>query len=62
MKSGTNRAVLVTELLTHDGPFVVIADDFVAARCSRCGGEAGDDAYFLEAGFLCGPCVRLVVH
>ncbi|HSF84552.1 MAG TPA: hypothetical protein VLG28_02680 [Acidimicrobiia bacterium] len=62
MKSGTNRAVLVGELLTLDGPYIVVADDFVAGRCSRCGEDAGDDAFFLDIGFLCGTCARLVEH
>ena len=60
MKSGTNRAVLVAELFAHDGPFVAVADDFVVGRCTRCREDVGDDAFFLEAGFLCGTCARQI--
>lgn len=62
MKNGTNRAVLVSELLTQDGPFVDVADDFIVGRCSRCGQDAGDDVYFMTDGFLCEPCARAVAH
>lgn len=58
MKSGTNRAVLVSELLSHDGPFVDIAEDFVVGRCSRCGSDVDGDAFFLDLGFVCGVCAR----
>ncbi len=60
MKSGTNRAVLVSELISGDGPYVAVADDFIASRCSVCAHDAGDDAFFLDEGFVCGTCVRLV--
>ena len=60
MKNGTNRAVLVSELLTIDGPFVAVAEDFVLGRCTRCGEDAGDDVFFVADGFLCGPCARAV--
>ena len=60
MKNGTNRAVLVAELLDHDGPYLAVADDFVVGQCSRCGEDAGDDAFFMDLGFLCGTCSRLV--
>lgn len=62
MKNGTNRAVLVGELLQGDGPYVAVAEDFLADSCSRCGLEAGTDAYFLAAGFLCSLCTRTVTH
>ncbi len=58
MKSGSNRAVLVSELIMQDGPFESIADDFVVGRCSVCAADVGDDAFFIEAGFVCGDCAR----
>ncbi len=60
MKSGTNRAVLVSELFAHDGPFVDVAEDFLAGRCTRCSLDVADDAFFLDEGFVCGDCARLV--
>jgi hypothetical protein len=62
MKNGSNRAVLVGELISHDGPFVDIAEDFVLGRCSRCADQTGDDVHFLSDGFLCGVCARAVPH
>lgn len=58
MKSGTNRAVLVSELLSHDGPFVDVAEDFVLGRCGRCASDVDGDAFFLDVGFVCGACAR----
>lgn len=60
MKSGTNRAVLVSELLTHDGPFGDVAEDFVLGRCTRCRSDVDGDAFFLDIGFVCGACARSV--
>jgi hypothetical protein len=60
MKNGTSRAVLVAELLSADGPYVTIADDFVMGRCSRCAHEVDDDVVFVPDGFYCGECARSV--
>lgn len=59
MKNGTSQAVLVTDLLGVEGPFSAVADDFVDDRCSICMGPAGDDARFVDAGFVCGECAPL---
>ncbi len=59
MKNGTSQAVLVGDLLRTEGPFLTIAEDFLADRCSACRGPAGDDVQFLVAGFICGECSPL---
>lgn len=59
MKNGASQAVLVRDLLSSEGPFAAIADDFVDDRCSVCAGPAGDDVRFLDAGFVCGECAPL---
>jgi hypothetical protein len=59
MKNGTSQAVLVTDLLRLEGPFIAVADDFVLDRCSACRGPAGDDVQFLLAGFVCHECAPL---
>ena len=37
MIPSSRPGLLVTELLSADGPFVVAADAFLALRCARCG-------------------------
>ena len=37
MPTGISNTVLVRDLLSHDGPFVHVADTFVAATCAGCG-------------------------
>ncbi len=56
MKNGTNAAVLVTDLLTDDGPSGEVADDFVATRCTICDQLGSDDMRFRAAGYLCARC------
>lgn len=56
MKNGTSSAILVRELFTGDGPHVLVAEDFVADRCTFCGQSAADGARFSEAGFVCDLC------
>jgi hypothetical protein len=56
MKNGTSRAVLVGDLFHDDGPFLSVADDFVAMRCGFCSHPVGDDALFAPDGFLCSAC------
>jgi hypothetical protein len=60
MRNGLGTAVLVTDLLGGDGPHRVAADDFLAHRCSACGGRHLDDMRFGGPGFLCPRC--LAVH
>ena len=59
MKNGTNRAVLVRDLFSGDGPFSWLAEDYVAQRCSRCGTPTDDDVRFHDDGFFCPPCWSL---
>ena len=56
MKNGTSRAVLVRDLFQSDGPFLTIAEDFLARRCGFCGHTADDDARFTTDGFWCSSC------
>jgi hypothetical protein len=56
MKNGTSRAVLVRELLRGDGPFLTIADDFVAHRCGFCSQPVGEDPRFTADGYWCAAC------
>jgi len=60
MKNGTSRAVLVRDLIRGDGPFVAIAEDFLASRCGFCGHRADNDARFIADGFWCSACAIAV--
>ena len=60
MKSGTNRAVLVRDLFSGDGPFSSLAEDYVAQRCSHCGVPTDEDVRFHDRGLFCPPCWSLV--
>ncbi|NNK90852.1 MAG: hypothetical protein HKO87_00335 [Acidimicrobiia bacterium] len=61
MKNGASNAVLVRDLLAEDGPFLALAEDFVAQSCTLCGLSIDDDAQFGASGLLCGPCYKLKI-
>jgi hypothetical protein len=56
MKNGTSRAVLVRDLFRSDGPYLTIAEDFLAQRCGFCGHTVDDDARFAGDGYWCSAC------
>jgi hypothetical protein len=56
MNNGTSRAVLVSDLFRGDGPFIALAEDFVAMVCGLCGQPADAEARFTIDGFLCSAC------
>lgn len=56
MKNGTSRAVLVTDLFRSDGPFLNIAEDFLARRCGFCGHSVDEEARFTIDGYWCSSC------
>ena len=56
MKNGASAAILVTDLLGADGPAAAIAEDYIAARCSRCAHHDMEDMRFGGGGYLCLRC------
>ena len=56
MKNGTSVAILVTDLLTTEGPYPRVADDFIDSACSRCGAFDQRDLRFCQGALLCDPC------
>ena len=48
--------MLVTDLLSEDGPFHRAADDFLASVCSRCGRPVERDGMHFGDGYFCTPC------
>ena len=56
MKNGTNRAVLVRDLFSGDGPFSSIAEDYIAQLCTRCAVPTDDYMRFHANWYLCTTC------
>ncbi len=61
MKNGTSVAILVTDLLTHEGPYRRVADDFIDAACTGCGAFDQIDLRFHNGGFLCNRCAGVTL-
>lgn len=62
MKNGTSTAILVTELLTAEGPYTRAADDFIDASCTRCGALDNDALRLIADELVCGGCARQTVR
>ena len=56
MKNGTSVAILVTDLLTEEGPYPRVADAYIDSACSRCGAFDQSDLRFRQGALLCDPC------
>ncbi len=56
MPTGRSNAVLISDLLSSDGPHARIADDFVRARCTQCGQPVAHDPRYDEWGAYCADC------
>lgn len=56
MPRGYSNTILVTDLLSSDGPFTHIADTFVSAECAGCGSELTHDPRYGEWGSYCPTC------
>lgn len=59
MKNGTSQAVLVRDLLSGDGPFAPIADDFLSGMCTLCSQPVDHDYPFVADGHMCEACAAL---
>jgi hypothetical protein len=56
MSNGTRPAVLVSELLSGDGPFLRGAEDFVARVCTGCSSVVERDGMHYGDGYYCSAC------
>lgn len=56
MPTGHSNTVLVSDLLTRDGPFVRVADAFMSSRCTGCGAQLAHDPRYAEWGAYCPNC------
>lgn len=52
----SHPGVLIADLLSGDGPFVRLAEDFVALVCGDCRSEASSRLIAVDGRFLCGDC------
>jgi hypothetical protein len=48
--------VLISDLLTQDGPHARVADDFVRAACAQCGEALAHEPRYGEWGAYCAGC------
>jgi hypothetical protein len=46
----------MSELFSGDGPFLRVADDFVASVCTRCGRTVDRQGTHDDHGYFCSPC------
>lgn len=56
VQTGRSNAVLITDLLSQDGPHARVADDFVRAACAQCGQPLNHDPRYGEWGAYCARC------
>lgn len=56
MRVGRSNTVLITDLLSKDGPHTRVADEFLRATCSRCGQPLTLDPRYDEWGPYCTEC------
>ncbi len=63
MSNGTRPGVLIRDLLSGDGPYARVAEDFLTGTCSGCGRPVERDAIHHDSGYLCAPCwARVAGH
>jgi hypothetical protein len=56
MSNGTKPGVLLSELFSGDGPYVAVAEDFVAAVCAGCGRTVDRNGVHDGRGYYCSTC------
>ena len=56
MTGNTRPAVLLSEILTGDGPHQDLADYFLAAECAGCGGDVGRQGRIEDDRWWCLSC------
>lgn len=56
MSNGTRPGVLLSELFSGDGPFVAVAEDFLASICTACGRTVDRNGVHDGRGYYCSAC------
>jgi hypothetical protein len=56
MRASRSNTILVSDLLSHDGPHQHVADNFVRSVCSGCGTTLTHDPRYGEWGAFCTQC------
>lgn len=62
MPTGRSNTILIADLLSHDGPHLRVADDFVRAQCTQCGEALAHDPRYDEWGAYCTDCWASTGH
>ena len=57
MKNGTTPGILISDLMSGDGPHQASADHFLLRRCEVCGYRTNDLLIAIEERFHCESCV-----
>ena len=56
MATGFSNTILVSDLLTTDGPFAHIAENFLSSQCAGCGSQLDHDPRHGEWEAYCATC------
>ena len=64
MKNGTTPGILITDLMSGEGPHQASADNFLLRRCEVCGFRTRDQLVVENDRFQCESCIstRTVVN
>jgi hypothetical protein len=56
MSNGARPGVLLSELLSGDGPFITVAEEFLTNLCAGCGRTVDRDGVHYDEASYCSPC------
>ena len=55
--ANSSPGILISELMSGDGPHASIADDFLHRTCTRCGQPVDGDFILLNGAYHCRDCM-----
>lgn len=56
-RSGTQPGLLLSELMSGDGPHLEMAESFVLRRCDQCGSRTTGELTIAGGGWHCARCL-----
>lgn len=60
-RSGTQPGLLLSELMSGDGPHQEMAESFVLRRCDQCGTRTTGELTTVGSGWQCARCLGYTV-
>lgn len=57
MKNGTQPGILISDLMSGDGPHLAMAENFVLRRCEVCGGQTTGQLVCQDQRLHCAACL-----